>query len=303
MPEFDAHGLFEVFGSTRRYSIGGEIAVIERVQKSIYPSIVLLSMLTLWLAGCAAPVDPPRISAPPTVPPPSTLQNAATLQRTIVVVGNGNVRVQANMARLDLGVEVVDETLSVANQQASELMQRILDTLASQRIAEDDIKPYAYNISAERYYPDYDRDDPGTVPLFPDANEAIRYRVIHQIHVNVRAMDRVPDVVAAVIEAGGSHFYLYAIDFLYDDPSRLEADSRAKAIADAQRKAEAIAVEIDVQLGPVIAISELIEAGGARWDSYIPPIWPGQLQFYKQLQLTYALVENSPITVTSPITK
>lgn len=276
---------------------------------TLHQHALLIFMLALWLTGCTALAVPTNENTPNEVTPPAT----TTEQRTIVVVGNGNVRVQANMARLDLGIEVVDESLSIANQQASERMQHILDTLESQRIDADDIKPYAYNVSAERYYPDYEIDDPGTVPLFPDVNEAIRYRVIHQIHVNVRELDRVPDVVAAVIEAGGNNFYLYAIDFLYDDPSSLEAASRANAIADAQRKAQAIAAEIDVQLGSVIAISELVQAGGARWDNDIPPIWPGQLQFYKQLQLTYTVLDNTVIdsapiqaapttTSTSPLT-
>jgi len=250
-------------------------------------SALLLSVtFVLLLAGCAA--GPPPTSARSTTTPPSSQQPVVT-PRTIVVVGNGNTRVEANIARLTFGIEVVDESVLVANRTASEMVEKVLAALTALEIAGEDVKPYAYNVYAERYYPDYDIHDPGTVPLMPPANEQTRYRVIHQIHAMIRDLDSIATVVAAVVEAGGNSVTIYGIDYLYDDPASLEPVAKARAVADAKRKAEAIAQQIGVELGPPISISEFVQGSHTSWDGLVPTIWPGDIQFYMQIQITYAI--------------
>src|SRR5690606_5506212 len=80
---------------------------------------------------------------------------------------------------------------------------------------------------------------------------------------------------------------IYGTDFLYDDPESLEPAAREKALANAQDKASEIAQLIGVELGPVQQISEIVGHSGVYWDSDITPLWPGQLQFYLSLQVTY----------------
>ncbi|MCC6455879.1 MAG: SIMPL domain-containing protein [Caldilineaceae bacterium] len=259
--------------------------------------IYLCLAFMLLLAGCAT-VEAPTIQ--PEIPNSAMTTTPA---RTIVVVGNGNTRVKANQVRVNLGVEVVDETVVEANRTASAIMQQVLDALARQQIADADIQPYAYNVQAERYYADYARDDPGTVPLFPAPGEEIRYRVLHQIHVLVRDLDRVDTVVDAVIEAGGNNVYIYGTDFLYDDPESLEPEARAQALKDAEEKAGEIAQLIGVEVGPVQQISEIVGHSGVYWDSDIAPLWPGQLQFYMSLQVTYGVSSTTPLTATSSLTE
>lgn len=208
---------------------------------------------------------------------------------TIVVVGNGDMKVDANVARLNLGVEVVDETPPAAYRAARVTMQRVLAALAAAGIADEEITTYAYNINVERYYADYARDDPGTVPIFPDPAEEVRYRVIHQIHVNTGDLDQISELLDAAMRAGGNQLYVYGTDYLYDDPASLEPAARQRAMADAQAKAEELARLADVELGPILSISELVQGSGTFWENYLAPsLWPGQLRFYKQLQVVYA---------------
>jgi uncharacterized protein YggE len=200
------------------------------------------------------------------------------------------MRVRGNVAQINFGVEVVDDTVLEANRAASATMQAALQTLAELGIPDVDVRPYSYNVYAERYYPDYERDDPGTVPLFPEPGEEVRYRVMHQVAVIIRQMETLPDVVEALVAAGGNALYIYGTDYQYDDPASLEDESRRKAIADAERKANEIAQRIGMELGPVVAISELVQGSYTQWDFLEGSIWPGQLQFYKQLQIEYAVI-------------
>lgn len=259
------------------------------------------SLLVLFvLVGCAASPPLPSSELPP-APQPAHM----TPERTIVVVGNGNMRVQANMAKSHFSVEVVGDTVIEAHRTAGEIMARVVDALAALQIAGDDVQPHSYNVYVERYYEDYERDDPGTVPLFPEAGEQIRYRVMHQLSVTVRDLAAITDVVDAVTTAGGNYVYIYGTDFLYDDPAGLEHEARQKAIADAERKAQEIAQLIGVELGAPRAISELVAGGYSNWDGYGPPLWPGQLQFVMQLQVEYAIIDREatlPAATSTPTT-
>ena len=235
--------------------------------------------LICLLTGCAAPIISP---APP--------QQAGT----IIVVGNGNTRVQANIAQINFTITIVDDNVSAANRAASATLQRIIDTLANENIAGNDFPLIVRNIYAERYYPDYEYDDPGTVPLFPDANEELRYRVIYYRSILVHDLENIPTVVAILADASGNALYINGTDLLYDDPEGLEEEARAFAMADAKRKAEESAKEIGAQLGPPLGISEHVEGFGSSWTNDMAPIWPGQLRFVMQIQVTYAMYYATP---------
>jgi hypothetical protein len=265
-----------------------------------------LVALVLLLTGC--------VVVPPAPLPPVAESAPGFPARTIVVVGNGQMRVQANVAQINFGVEFVDENVATANRDAAAMMDEVLASLASLDIAEADIKPQSYNIYSERYYPDYERADPGTVPLFPETGESVRYRVTHQIYVVVRDPAKLTTILDTLVTVGGGNVYIYNSDFLYDNPRSLERAARTKAVADAQRKATDTARLLGVELGPVIAISELVQGSYVGVDSFSSTLWPGQLQFYMQLQITYRIVDqnadtllpgispNAPLTNTIAIT-
>jgi len=243
--------------------------------RALLLSLALIGLLT----GCATAIIPP---------PP--LQPAGT----IVVVGNGNTRVQANVAQINFTITIVDDSVLAANRAASAALQQVVDTLANENSAGNDLPLIVRNIYAERYYPDYEYDDPGTVPLFPDANEEIRYRVIYYSSILVHDLENIPAVVAILADASGNSLYINGTDLLYDDPEGLEEEARAFAMADAKHKAEESAKEIGAQLGSPISISEYVEGFGSTWTNDMAPIWPGQLRFVMQIQVTYAIYYATP---------
>lgn len=236
--------------------------------------------LLLLMAGLCALQSQPAMAQ---------ISTSGVAPQTILVVGYGNTRIDANIAHVHLGVEAVDTSVIAANRAVRRDMQRVLAALAMQGVVDGDVTTFGYNVNIERYYPDYERDDPGTVPLFPAPNEEIRYRMVHQIQVELRDLDKLTDLLDAAAQAGGDNLYIYGTDFLYEDPTSLEPAAREKALDDAQAKAEDIARLAGVELGRLLTISELTQGTTSYWDTYVPALWPRQIQFYMQLQVSYAI--------------
>lgn len=176
--------------------------------------------LLLLIAGLCALQSQPAMAQ---------ISTSGVAPQTILVVGYGNTRVDANIAHVHLGVEAVDTSVIAANRAVRRDMQRVLAALAMQGVVDGDVTTFGYNVNIERYYPDYERDDPGTVPLFPDPNEEIRYRMVHQIQVVLHDLDKLTDLLDAAAQVGGDNLYIYGADFLYDDPTSLEPAAREKA--------------------------------------------------------------------------
>ena len=112
-------------------------------------------------------------------------------------------------------------------------------------------------------------------------------------NVTVRDLDRVGDVLDAVIEAGANN--IWGVSFGLEDPAAPQAEARAKAIDDAKARAGALAELSGVELGPVMSISEVVGGGIApmpvmaaeRVASGAGPISPGEVEVSYQVQVAY----------------
>jgi hypothetical protein len=120
-----------------------------------------------------------------------------------------------------------------------------------------------------------------------------QYRVSNMANVTVRDLDSVGDVLDAVIEAGANN--IWGVNFGLEDPAAAQAEARSKAIDDAEARAEALAELSDVELGPVMSISEVVGGGIApmpmmaaeRAASGAGPISPGEVEVSYQVQVAY----------------
>lgn len=200
----------------------------------------------------------------------------------IMVVGEGKVSAEPDLAVITIGVETRAGTANAAAEENSELMAQVMDALQRREIAEEDIQSVDYSIRAE-----IDWDD--------DERRILGYVVANSVSVKVRDVDQVGDVLDAVTDAGANN--IYGIQFTFDDPSELREQARADAMADAQSKAQALASLARVGLGKPRVISESFvepvpfyresvyavpaEAGGAV------PVSPGQLEVRVQVQMTF----------------
>jgi uncharacterized protein len=209
---------------------------------------------------------------------------AAPANGGITVVGQGEAFGQPDQAEVQVGVETFAESVSQATEQNEAAIQAVMAALAEQGIAAEDIKTTNYSLWAEQIYGE--RGPEGIAG----------YRVTNQVNVTIHDINKVGDVLAAVTEAGANS--IYGIHFTVADPAALEAEARAMAIANARERAEALASLSDVELGEVIAISEIIGQpspfplgrGGAESDvASVPSLSPGQLSHQLQVQVTFAI--------------
>jgi uncharacterized protein YggE len=213
---------------------------------------------------------------------------ATTTPGTITVVGEGTVRIQPDVARANFGVEVVRPTVREALDQNSATMDEVLAALRDAGIEERDIQTSGFSIYAERFGPQ------GPLP-----EDQVNYRVSNNVTVVIRDLENVGTVVDAAVEAGANN--IYGIEFRVDDPSSMESEARAAAIADAKAKATELAELTGTTIGEVVSVSEVISSGSYYASNFAlqsglgaagggaTPISPGELELLMQLQVSYAI--------------
>jgi uncharacterized protein len=171
------------------------------------------------------------------------------VKRTISVVGIGRAVTVPDMADVRLGVAVTRPTVADARSAAAEVATRIRDALTALGVERSDIRTSSLVVQ-----PEYD---------YRDGVQQLRGQsVTHQYVVVVRDLERLGQIVDAGLAAGATT--LDGVGFRTADPAPAQAAARAAAFADARGRAEGLAGEAGVALGPVVAIAEVEPAGIPR---------------------------------------
>jgi uncharacterized protein len=246
---------------------------------SLVASLVLVAAFALgWVAIGGANLAQAQAPSP------------AAGVRSVTVVGEGSVSIEPDIARANIGVEVVQATVQEAVAEAREVMEAVLAALEEAGVAAEDIQTSGYNIWAERHFGEMTRSN----------EEQVRYRVSNNVTVTIRNLEEVSAVLDAAIDAGANN--VYGVSFSLDDPTTIESEAREKAVENARTKAEELAGLTGTEVGVVISISEVIGQGGGYFGGNFAasardglggggagPIAPGQLRLTMQLQITYEL--------------
>jgi uncharacterized protein len=246
---------------------------------SLVASLVLVAAFALgWVAIGGANLAQAQAPSP------------AAGVRSVTVVGEGSVSIEPDIARANIGVEVVQATVQEAVAEAREVMEAVLAALEEAGVAAEDIQTSGYNIWAERHFGEMTRSN----------EEQVRYRVSNNVTVTIRNLEEVSAVLDAAIDAGANN--VYGVSFSLDDPTTIESEAREKAVENARTKAEELAGLTGTEVGAVISISEVIGQGGGYFGGNFAasardglggggagPIAPGQLRLTMQLQITYEL--------------
>lgn len=210
--------------------------------------------------------------------------------RTITVVGDGTVNIQPDVARANIGVEVLNASVEEAATENSRVTQQVLAALAEMGIAKEDIQTSGYSVYSERYSPD------------GSAATEVQYRVTNTVNVLIRDLDKVGEVLDASIKAGANN--IYGVEFLLDDPTAARSSAREQAMQNAKATAEELASLSGVNVGRILSISEVIGSNGGMYSNQFTqfstgamggginsPIEPGQLRLTMQLQVVYELMD------------
>lgn len=231
------------------------------------------------------------------------------LKHTITVVGTGEVRARPDVAKANLGVEVLAPTVAEANRLANERASAIMAALRSQGVAEKDIQTSNYSIHFERQHPEHPMPMPapgpkGSPPAPPDrpipppvsSAPTGFYRVSNTVEVTIRNITKAGPVLDAAVAAGANQ--VYGVHFALDQTEPVEAKVREEAVADARKKALVLARLHGKTLGEVLAVSEVIGGGPRPFlakgmaaemrDAGGAQLAPGELTMSGQVEVVYA---------------
>ena len=257
------------------------------MSRRIFYSMAMIVAVSVLAAGCSA--STPTISASgPAVNQPAAAQPALSTGRSITVVGAGKASGAPDVAHVNIGVETQAETVQQAVADNKAKMTKLLDALKALDIADKDIQTSNYGVFTERT-PIPSSESKGTVG-------PIAYHVNNQVSVTVRDVSKLGDVLDKTVAAGANN--IYGVSFSVADTSKLEADARAKAIADAKTRAESLAKLTGVTLGDVVSVSEVIGGAGPVFDRAATamglggggaPIQPGELEVNMSVQVTFSI--------------
>ena len=228
------------------------------------------------IAGCAA-VGAPTASALNQV-------TAGTPGRTITVVGGGTAAGAPDQATAQLGIETQSTTPEQATRANNDQMAKLIAALKAAGIDEKDIQTTYYSVYTEQRYK----------PETGEATGEIIYHASASLSVTIRDISQVGLVLDKAVAAGANN--ISGVSFSVADVTKLEAAAREKAVADARARATDLARLFGVEVGDVVAISEVINSGAVpMYDRATgmggggAPIQPGQLSISTQLQVTFNL--------------
>lgn len=259
-----------------------------RVNKvwAILGAAILVLALVLSVSALAGLV--PFVSAAQTDSPLAAPRAQSASTGHVIVVGEGSVKLEPNIAQANIGVEVTNSTVKDASAAAGELMTALLAALKEAGVADKDIQTSGFNIFADR----------GFGPAGQDGEPI--YRVSNNVMVTIRDLESVGDVLDAAIDAGANN--IYGVNFSLDDDNAAQSAARAQAITNAEAKAQELAGLSGLELGNVLSVSEIIGssggffAGGVRQSVAMAngmggggPISPGELEVSVQLEVVYEL--------------
>ena len=172
-------------------------------------------------------------------------------ERRISVSGTGTALVAPDMATITLGVTNQDAQASVAMQATSDAVTQILKRLDEMGLEARDVQTRDLSLSPVWSGRSNSSNEPPKITGFTASN---------RVSVRVRDLDNLGQIMDAVIKEGANDFG--SLSFGVQEPKPLEAEARAKAVADATEKAQQLAQASGVTLGPVLSIND--HGGGVR---------------------------------------
>ena len=187
------------------------------------------------------------------------------------------VRADPDLAQVGAGVQTRAQTASAAVQANAQAMERLVERLRSLGIERDDIQTSNFSLNAEY---DYNNRN-GQAPIFTG------YMVTNQVTVRLKRLDRVGQVLDALVAAGANN--IFGPNFMLEDDREAKAVARKNAFERSQVQAQEFArmagyagvrllevSETFQSFGPVPVAESAIQVTAVSRDA-ATPIEPGQV--------------------------
>jgi uncharacterized protein YggE len=216
-------------------------------------------------------------------------------QEGIWVSGTGKVYAEPDIAVLRLGVEVQRETVAQAQSEATEAMDRVIESLKGQGVDEKDIQTQYFNIQKVSRW-DKVYEEGGEQEII------IGYRVTNIVSARIRDVEKAGEVIDAVAAAGGDLTRIDSINFEIDDPTPYYEQAREQAIDYARAKAEQMAEVAGINLGKATYLTENTYYASSNYYGrdmavYEPApvvpasISPGEMEITTTVQIAFSIVD------------
>lgn len=207
---------------------------------------------------------------------------------SINVTGSGTAYTEADVASIIFGVDITEKDPADAVNNGAEMMDAAFAAATEHGIQETDMMTTSYNLWVEDEY-DYN--------TYEYTGETL-YHLSHYAQVDIRDLDTVGDVLAALVGAGSNT--ISSVTFTVEDQKALMDEARSLAIADANRIAEQLASELGMELGEATYASEWVDyypmnfagtvtCGEMDYSISAPSISPGAHSVTLNVQVTYEM--------------
>lgn len=174
--------------------------------------------------------------------------------RTFNVSGEGKVVAVPDVAELSFGVLTEGgKDLAKLTKENNDKINLIIGSLKGSGVQEKDIVTEFYNISPRYQYFNCNAPAAGSAPCPPA--EIVGYSVNQNVAVKIRDIKKAGDILSAVVERGANT--VSGLSFVVEDPSAIQNQARAKAIAKAKETAALMASAGGFRLGKIISVQEV----------------------------------------------
>ncbi len=247
---------------------------------SIILTLVAIAMLAgALLAGCNGGNTFAAPSGYSTLPAGSPEAAGDNQPQGIWVSGIGEISVTPDIATLMLGIESQKPSVSEAQDEAAQTMDKVMTALKKSGIEEKDIQTAYFSIQQRTYWDDEKRKE-----------EPVGFQVTNQVIAKIRDVEEVGTIIDAVVTAGGDNTRINNLTFSVDDPTLYYDEARAKAMEAARHKAEQLAQIAGLALGQPSYISE----------SSASPAYPMAYDMIPNVRLGMPAPESAAGTAISP---
>jgi len=204
----------------------------------------------------------------------------------IRVTGLGNAFVEANYVTINANIEAFEPTSTEAFESLAADLADLTVALSELGVAEEDIRTSGLTVYREQIFNDMGPTDPPTY----------NYRATRTIIISLNDPSLEEDALNAIFDNGGVNLngvYYSAVN--YEEAS---VEARRLAVEDARTQAEALAAELGVEVGEVVAITQygtgapyyVTEYGGSLSGRLPADANPNSLVVQVSVEVTFALV-------------
>lgn len=203
---------------------------------------------------------------------------------SISVVGEGVVLVTPDTARITVGVEVSNRSLSAAQADAANTMAAIVERMKAAGLAESDIRTVSFSVT----------------PQYDQSNALRDFRVQNLVEIKTTDVAGLGGLMDQLVDVGATR--IYGIRFEAQNMAGLKDLARDQAMQNARAKADQLTRAAGVGVGRPIRIEEsdtggvtpikadeVMAAPAARSAAAPTPIQPGELQVRTTVRVVWAI--------------